>query len=132
MLFQVHGVLKYCTEREIYFSFQAEYLFKKNPEGRMFEPDYTETMSMLLDAIGRQQNDVLPREGLADVAQFLKRQDELSTTDKMEKSEMQNVGREADAMSILEQTFEYEGTGDSKKEELTFAEQMADKFEGKA
>ncbi|XP_071559249.1 adenylate kinase 7 [Temnothorax nylanderi] len=113
--------------------FLAEYLFKKNPEGRMFEPDYTETMSMLLDAIGRQQNDVLPREGLeADVAQFLKRQDELSTTDKIEKSEMQDVGRQIDAISILERSSEYEGIDDSEKEELNFAEPITDEFEDKA
>ncbi|XP_028047087.2 DPY30 domain-containing protein 1 [Monomorium pharaonis] len=111
--------------------FLAEYLFKKNPEGRMFEPDYTETMSMLLDAIGRQQNDVLPREGLeADVAQFLKRQDELSTVDKMEKSEMQDVGGEVNATSILERSSEHERIDDpdSEKEQLDSAEQMTDEF----
>ncbi|XP_020284340.1 adenylate kinase 7-like isoform X2 [Pseudomyrmex gracilis] len=52
--------------------FLAEYLFKKNPEGKMFEPDYSETMSMLLDAIGRQQSDILPQEDLkTDAAQYL-------------------------------------------------------------
>lgn len=101
----------------------------------MFEPDYTETMSMLLDAIGRQQNDVLPREGLeADVAQFLKRQDKLSTADKIEKSEMRDVSR---MMSIFERSSEYEETddsehmivtNDSEKEELNFAEQVIDEF----
>ncbi|XP_011694075.1 PREDICTED: adenylate kinase 7-like [Wasmannia auropunctata] len=101
--------------------FLAEYLFKKNPEGRMFEPDYTETMSMLLDVISRQQNDVLPREGLeADVAQFLtRRQDELSTAaDKIERDEAQDAGGEADATSILERSFESERIDDSEKEEL--------------
>ncbi|XP_077272220.1 adenylate kinase 7 isoform X2 [Temnothorax americanus] len=118
--------------------FLAEYLFKKNPEGRMFEPDYTETMSMLLDAIGRQQNDVLPGEGLeADVAQFLKKQDELSTTDKIEKSEMQDVGRQIDAISILERSSEEiekknEEINNSEKEELNFAEPITDEFEDKA
>lgn len=97
----------------------------------MFEPDYTETMSMLLDVIGRQRNDVLPREGLvADVAQFLKRQDELST-DKIEKNEMQDVGREIDAMSNLERSSEYEGIDNSKKEELNIAEQMTNELEDK-
>lgn len=53
----------------------------------MFQLDYTETMNRLLDDIGRQQNDVLPRKRLeADVAQFQKRRNELSTTDKIEKS----------------------------------------------
>lgn len=99
----------------------------------MFEPDYTETMSMLLDAIGRQQNDVLPREGLkADVAQFLKKQNELSTADKIEKNKMQDVGGEMDATSIFEQSSEYEGIDDSEKEELNFTEQMIDEFEGEA
>ncbi|XP_039315610.1 adenylate kinase 7 [Solenopsis invicta] len=113
--------------------FLAEYLFKKNPEGRMFEPDYTETMSMLLDAIGRQQNDVLPIGGLeADVAQFLKRQDKLSTADKMEKSEMQNAGEEVDATSILERSSKHEKIDDSEKEELDFAEQTIDEFGSEA
>lgn len=47
----------------------------------MFEPDYTETMSMLLDAIGRQQSDLFSGEGSGtEVAQFLKRQDDLPRT----------------------------------------------------
>lgn len=99
----------------------------------MFEPDYTETMSILLDAIGRQQNDVLPKEGLeADVAQFLKRQDELSTADKMEKSEMQDAGKEADATSILERSSERERIDDSEKEELDSAERMTNEFGSEA
>lgn len=97
----------------------------------MFEPDYTETMSMLLDAIGRQQNDVLPGEGLkADVEQFLKRQDELSTADETEKSEVQDVSEEIKMISISEQTSEYEGIDDFEKEELNFVEQIIDEFEG--
>ncbi|XP_072756801.1 adenylate kinase 7 isoform X2 [Anoplolepis gracilipes] len=96
--------------------FLAEYLFTKNPEGKMFEPDYTETMSMLLDAIGRQQNDVLPREGLkADVEQFLKRQDELSTADAIKKSEEQDVCEEIKTISISEQTSEYEEIDEKEK-----------------
>lgn len=97
----------------------------------MFEPDYTETMSMLLDAIGRQQNDVLPGEGLkADVEQFLKRQDELSTADETEKSEAQDVCEEIKTISISEQTSEYEGINDFEKEELNFVERIIDEFEG--
>jgi len=99
----------------------------------MFEPDYTETMSMLLDTIGRQQNDVLPKEGLkADVEQFLKKQDELSTADEIEKSETQDVCGEIKTISISEQTSEYEEIDDFEKEELNFAEQMIDEFGGKA
>ncbi|KAG5338082.1 KAD7 kinase, partial [Acromyrmex heyeri] len=115
--------------------FLAEYLFQKNPEGKMFEPDYTETMSMLLDAISRQQNDVLPRKGLeADVTQFLKRQDELFIVDKIRKSGMQdadrkiNAVRKEDATSILEQNFEYEKFDDSGKEELDSTEQTTDEI----
>lgn len=78
----------------------------------MFEPDYTETM--LLDDIGRQQNDVLPREGLKDdVAQVLKRQDELSAADEIER---ENLDREIDVMSILERSSEYEGIDDLEEE----------------
>lgn len=99
----------------------------------MFEPDYTETMSMLLDTIGRQQNDVLPKEGLkVDVEQFLKKQDELSTVDEIEKSETQDVCGEIKMISISEQTSEYEEIDDFEKEELNFAEQMIDEFGGKA
>ncbi|EGI65491.1 Putative adenylate kinase 7 [Acromyrmex echinatior] len=118
--------------------FLAEYLFQKNPEGKMFEPDYTETMSMLLDAISRQQNDVLPRKGLeADVTQFLKRQDELFIVDKIRKIGMQdadrkiNAARKEDATSILEQNFEYEKFDDSEKEELD-SEQTTDEIGSEA
>ncbi|KAL6256941.1 hypothetical protein P5V15_011876 [Pogonomyrmex californicus] len=104
--------------------FLAEYLFKKNPEGKMFEPDYTETMSMLLDAISRQQNDVLPTEKLkADVAHFLKKQDEY-TTKKTEKNKMQDISGK---MKI-----EYEGIDNSEKEEFNFAGQMTDESENEA
>ncbi|KMQ93225.1 adenylate kinase 7 [Lasius niger] len=94
----------------------------------MFEPDYTETMSMLLDAIGRQQNDVLPSEGLkADVEQFLKKQDELSTVDEIEKSEVQDVCGEIKTISISsKQTSEYEEIDGFEKEELNFAERIID------
>ncbi|CAD1473437.1 unnamed protein product, partial [Heterotrigona itama] len=42
--------------------FQAEYLFKKNPEGKMFEPEYTRTMSSILDMIDKYGSFVLPDE----------------------------------------------------------------------
>jgi len=99
----------------------------------MFEPDYTETMSMLLDAIGRQQNDVLPREGLeADIAQFLKRQDELSTVDKTEKSETQEADGEVDSTSIFTRSFESEKIDESEKEELNSSERMIDEIGSEA
>jgi len=102
----------------------------------MFDPDYTETMSMLLDAISRQQN-VLPREGLeADVTQFLKKQDELFIVDKIRKRRIQDVDgkvnavRKEDATSILEQkssNFSY-SKDDSEKEELVSTEQTTDEI----
>ncbi|KAI4491601.1 hypothetical protein M0804_002993 [Polistes exclamans] len=42
--------------------FLAEYLFKENPEGKMFQPDYTETMSLILDAINQLADDIFPKE----------------------------------------------------------------------
>ncbi|XP_048511176.1 DPY30 domain-containing protein 1-like [Athalia rosae] len=52
----------------------AEYLFKENPEGKMFEPDYTETMSMLLAAIEELQKDILPADEVdEDTRKYLRR-----------------------------------------------------------
>lgn len=85
----------------------------------MFEPGYTETMSMLLDAIARQQNDILPGEGLeADVEQFLRRRDELSIANGIEESKEENVCGEVSAMSIPAQTSVHESNNDFKEEEL--------------
>ncbi|KAK2577085.1 hypothetical protein KPH14_005893 [Odynerus spinipes] len=42
--------------------FLAEYLFRENPEGKMFQPDYTETMSMILDAIATLEDTIFPKE----------------------------------------------------------------------
>lgn len=87
----------------------------------MFEPDYTETMSMLLAAIGRQQNDVFPgEESKADVAQFLKRQNELSIADEIEKSDAQDVCTEIGTTSISERTSEYQRAENFRKEQLNF------------
>ncbi|EFN87130.1 Putative adenylate kinase 7 [Harpegnathos saltator] len=108
--------------------FLAEYLFRKNPEGRMFEPDYTETMSMLLDTISRQRNHVLPVKGPdVDVAQFTRRsQDELSAAGETEKSEDER--RETSAISTAEQPFEYNWTDGSEKGELDFAGRVTEEF----
>ncbi|XP_025163418.1 uncharacterized protein LOC112590608, partial [Harpegnathos saltator] len=108
--------------------FRAEYLFRKNPEGRMFEPDYTETMSMLLDTISRQRNHVLPVKGPdVDVAQFTRRsQDELSAAGETEKSEDER--RETSAISTAEQPFEYNWTDGSEKGELDFAGRVTEEF----
>ncbi|XP_012286013.2 adenylate kinase 7 [Orussus abietinus] len=56
----------------------AEYLFKENPEGKMFEPDYTETMSLLLDAIERLRKDILPLGELDEDARTCLKRDEAS------------------------------------------------------
>nr|XP_034195712.1 adenylate kinase 7-like [Osmia lignaria] len=45
--------------------FLAEYLFKENPEGKMFEPDFTRTMTSVLDVIEEFQGEVLPPEQLS-------------------------------------------------------------------
>ncbi|XP_068993629.1 adenylate kinase 7 [Neodiprion pinetum] len=59
----------------------AEYLFRENPEGKMFEPDYTETMSVLLAAIEDLQKDLLPRDEVDSGAErYLGRTEGPSTT----------------------------------------------------
>ncbi|XP_053976418.1 adenylate kinase 7-like [Hylaeus volcanicus] len=57
--------------------FLAEYLFKENPEGKMFEPDFTKTMQSVLDVIEKFQGEVLPPEELDDkIMELLKQQGE--------------------------------------------------------
>lgn len=110
------------------FAFQAAYLFKKNPEGKMFEPDYTETMSMLLDTVGRQQSDVLPQKGLeSDVALFLKERDELSTVKEIEKSGTQNVCEEIKTALIPEQISDYGRIGSCEKKISNLANSKNDR-----
>ncbi|RLU22889.1 hypothetical protein DMN91_005167 [Ooceraea biroi] len=107
--------------------FLAEYLFKKNPEGKMFEPDYTETMSMLLDAIGQQQSDVLPEAGLdSDIMQFLKKRDELSTADEIEENGTKD--ERGTPTLIPEQTTDCESTDEFEREESNFTERISDEF----
>ncbi|XP_078052305.1 adenylate kinase 7 [Augochlora pura] len=63
--------------------FLAEYLFKENPEGKMFQPEYTRTMKSVLDAIEKFQDEVLPREEFDErVRDFLKQQAEVSDDDR--------------------------------------------------
>ncbi|XP_076302141.1 adenylate kinase 7 isoform X2 [Lasioglossum baleicum] len=53
--------------------FLAEYLFKENPEGKMFHPEYTRTMRSVLDAIEKFEDFVLPRDEFDEkVRNFLK------------------------------------------------------------
>ncbi|CAL7945211.1 unnamed protein product [Xylocopa violacea] len=52
----------------------AEYLFRENPEGKMFEPEHTEKMSAVLDAIEEFDSFIIPEEELGEqVLRFLKR-----------------------------------------------------------
>lgn len=118
--------IEYHRSEQDEHSFQAEYLFKKNPEGKMFEPDYTETMSMLLDAIGQQQSDILPEAELdSDIAQFPKKRDELSTADKIEENENENNSRVVTPILLPEQTFEYESTDGLEGEESNSTERTS-------
>lgn len=58
---------------------QAEYLFKENPEGKMFEPEYTRAMSNLLDSIEKLQGDIFTDDDgeLGDEAMgYLRRRDQ--------------------------------------------------------
>lgn len=99
----------------------------------MFEPDYTETMSMLLDAIGQQQSDLLSGEGTeSEVAQFLKRRNELSTADEIEKSEAQDECGETGATSISKQISECERSDDLRTQESNFIDRIIDEFGGEA
>lgn len=62
--------------------FQAEYLFKENPEGKMFEPDYSQTMHSVLDMIEKFHEDILPPEELGDeIMEVLKRESKQSDVD---------------------------------------------------
>lgn len=97
----------------------------------MFEPDYTETMSMLLDAINRQRNNVLPVEKVGtDIAQFMKSQDELLAARETEKNK--NEYREISPISILEQTIKYKQIDGSEKEELDFVYRITEESRNEA
>ncbi|KAG7203649.1 hypothetical protein KM043_013684 [Ampulex compressa] len=71
--------------------FLAEYLFKKNPEGKMFEPDYTETMSMLLDRIEKLQTDIFPREELSEEDRELLKNEHGTSADGIDESSAEDV-----------------------------------------
>ncbi|XP_076388236.1 adenylate kinase 7 [Megachile rotundata] len=60
--------------------FLAEYLFKQNPEGKMFEPDYSETMTSVLDVIEEFQGKLLPPEKLSKkISELLKQRSKYPT-----------------------------------------------------
>ncbi|KAH0948506.1 hypothetical protein HN011_004357, partial [Eciton burchellii] len=111
-------------EREKKMIEWAEYLFKKNPEGKMFEPDYTETLSMLLETIQLQMEDVLPEEGLDDdLVQIL--QPEESVSDISEIIMKDVCEKKPPPVLIPEEIVEYE-IDEAEKEEWTFSEQSND------
>ncbi|KAK1121780.1 hypothetical protein K0M31_010091 [Melipona bicolor] len=67
--------------------FQAEYLFKKNPEGKMFEPEHTSKMSSILDMIDKYGSFVLPEEEVSDkMLECLKGEGEKSESEGMTES----------------------------------------------
>lgn len=77
----------------------------------MFEPDYSETMSMLLDAIGRQQSDILPQEDLkTDAAQYL------DIVKKIEKNRTQDVCGDVEAITSISEQISEKIDGCEKKE----------------
>ncbi|KZC14378.1 Adenylate kinase 7, partial [Dufourea novaeangliae] len=72
--------------------FLAEYLFKENPEGKMFQPDYTKTMKSVLDAIEKFQGELLPAEEFDDkVKEFLKQQADVSDAEETSASSVEDV-----------------------------------------
>ncbi|KAK9300199.1 hypothetical protein QLX08_007043 [Tetragonisca angustula] len=75
--------------------FLAEYLFKKNPEGKMFEPEYTSTMSSILDMIEKYGSFVLPEDEVSEkMLGFLKGEGEKSESEGMtESSELDACSR---------------------------------------
>ncbi|XP_043799816.1 adenylate kinase 7-like [Apis laboriosa] len=65
--------------------FLAEYLFRENPEGKMFEPEHTNAMASILNMIDKFNTFLLPEEEVSSqVLQLLKRKsptEEIESTD---------------------------------------------------
>ncbi|KOX76790.1 hypothetical protein WN51_11117 [Melipona quadrifasciata] len=75
------------NNRGLLILLQAEYLFKKNPEGKMFEPEHTSAMSSILDVIDKYGSFVLPEEEVSDrMLEFLKGEGEKSESEGMTES----------------------------------------------
>ncbi|XP_026668562.1 adenylate kinase 7-like isoform X2 [Ceratina calcarata] len=105
--------------------FLAEYLFKENPEGKMFEPDYTATMSSVLDVIEKFGANILPEEEFSDkVMQLLKRDSKLSdeTTDSSEI----DVCTSRKVTTCVTPCFTYDDTDSYEKEDESTSEQTED------
>jgi hypothetical protein len=88
----------------------------------MFEPDYTETLSMLLETIQLQMEDVLPEEGLDDdLVQILQPEESVSDISEII---MKDVCEKKPVL-IPEEIVEYE-IDEAEKEEWTLSEQSND------
>ncbi|KOC66213.1 Adenylate kinase 7 [Habropoda laboriosa] len=102
--------------------FLAEYLFKENPEGKMFEPDYTETMSSVLDIIEKFGDDVLPEEELGEkIMHFLKRHSRVTKDSDVDVCTDRKVTSCFTPCFTYDETDSYEG-----EEEGTTSKQSAD------
>ncbi|OAD61392.1 Adenylate kinase 7 [Eufriesea mexicana] len=100
--------------------FLAEYLFKENPEGKMFEPEYTEAMNSVLDMLDKFGNLVLPEDKVSEkVLTFLKRgvkSDELSDSSEMEVCTSQKITACVTPCFTYNDTDTYEGEEESAYE----------------
>lgn len=62
--------------------FQAEYLFRENPEGKMFEPEHTNALVSILNMIDKFNTFLLPEEEVSSqVLQLLKRKSPTEETE---------------------------------------------------
>jgi len=94
----------------------------------MFEPDYTETLSMLLETIQLQMEDVLPETGLDDDLVQILQPEELSVSDISSEIIMKDVCEEKPPpppVLIPKEIAEYE-IDEIEKEEWTLSEQSND------
>lgn len=58
---------------------QAEFLFRENPEGKMFEPEYTEALDTVLTLIEKYSDTVLHKQEISNtITQFLRRKTDVS------------------------------------------------------
>ncbi|XP_071878435.1 adenylate kinase 7 [Bombus fervidus] len=107
--------------------FLAEYLFKENPEGKMFEPEYTKAMASVLEMIDKYGNFVLPEEEVSDkMFEFLKRERSKSE-EVMDSSDIDVCTSRKTCITpcfTYEDTDTYEGEGESER---TISEQIYDK-----
>ncbi|XP_048262402.1 uncharacterized protein LOC125385229 [Bombus terrestris] len=107
--------------------FLAEYLFKENPEGKMFEPEYTNAMASVLEMIDKYGSFVLPEEEISDkMFEFLKRERSKSE-EVMDSSDIDVCTSRKTRITpcfTYEDTDTYEGEGET---EQTISEQIYDK-----